>query len=548
MRRLILLFAVVLTWTCLGCDSLYLRTQFVPLEETSQRIWVGKEREEKLRAISPVLHQAVEEADRFYTETLLIRDAPEAPTYYFTPSSLTWTLVNVPLLLDPRRSVGGMADWAGRTYAVVGESDFPGGLAVVVIHELCHVYVDSDACPLPLEEGIVIAVSLLTRPASLGLDRTRAAELLRETSGADRLRLAKQLLTGRPRPWGGKESRQLTAAGFALVDLVHRKGGLVSVGLMLERLHTGNTSAFKAASLALAVPPRESQRPETSLYHEWRSFLREEYLDPCDPELWSPLGMTPRRSDKERERARRKRDEALAVRFRDVGSQALVELLKLAAEKQLVASEQECRQLMQAAPVNPAAYFLAAKVHYDSDRPERAEEAWRTGWRLEGSPEDRAGHFLTRRFYQAEADRAARTHAPDLKEQVLKRCRELAPLWCLTADCPALSEALATRDEARQRPESFEARLRAAAIGGDGRAAEELAEEAMHRFPDKERFRYYLAWLRYRRDDVPGARKILSDDGHWPEDGPWSELRGKLLARLARPPERVGGSSDPSAR
>ena len=154
------------------------------------------------------------------------------------------------------------------------------------------------------------------------------------------------------------------------------------------------------------------------------------------------------------------------------------------------------------------------------------------GWQLEGGPGERAGHLLSGRFYAREAARAARSYAPHLPADLRDRCRKLTPLWCLTAGCPTLAEALATAGHATGTTEAFEARLRSAVIGGDAEVAEKLAAQAMSRFPEEEEFRYYLAWLHYEREDVAGAVELLSDDEHWPEDSQWSELRAKLLTRL----------------
>ncbi len=521
-RRLSVLLALVLAGACVGCDSLFLHTQFVLLRETSERVWLGREREDDLRAVSPVLQAAVEEADRFYSRTLLIRDAPQCPAY-FPAAGLTWNVFGLLLLVNPDH-LGGMADWRGRTFAVVRESDYPSGLEVVVIHEMSHVYISSDACPRPIEEGIVIAVSMLTHPSCLGLYRSRAAGLLQECSQDDLQHLTQQLRTGQTGLllWGEK-ARQLEAAAFSLVDFVNREDGLVGVRGMLERLHGGSASAWEAAAFALAVSEEE-------LGERWRSYLRQKYLDPCDPHLWSPLGKE--QTEERPTRADGKKEGRLAVPFRDLANQAVIELLTLAACQQLVAPEEECRRLLWAAPLNPAVYPLAAKVHHDSGRADSAREVWRTGWRLAGSPGDRAGRFLSRSFYEEEARHAARVHAPDLKEDVRALCRKLAPLWCLIADCPTLAEALATSGEAAHTREAFEARIRAAVIAGATGAAEELAEETVERFPEKVQFRYYLAWLLYEREDVAGAVELLLDDEHWPKESPWSDLRFRLLTRF----------------
>jgi len=517
-RRVVLLLAVFLACSSVGCDALFLRMQFVPLEATSDRIWLERDGEEELRAVLPVLRQSVTYADRFQANRFLLSDGREGPTYFTTPGP-TWGILSLLTLVDSRR-LQGLADFDGRTYAVVREF---GGMCLedVVLHEKTHVYVGHSAGGREVEEGIVLAAGLLAKDAYFGGVRANAREVLKDLSDDRLRRLARGLGRWHPFSWG-REAERRSSCAFSLVDLVRREGGVVSVGLMLDSLRRGDVTPLGAAARALALS-------QERLLDAWVALLRREYLDPCDPELWSPVRLSgdPGRRDKGTGTEKGHLD------FEGLGRLALGELLTLAAERTIVLSERECEQLAGSAPLSPEAYLLLAKVHHDSGRLAAAREAWLMSWRLSGRPKDLAGRLPSGRRYAEQVRRAASDSGHQLPDELRPSRWALSARWCLIAGCPTLASLLLSTGPARNEAASFDVRVRAAVIRGDARGAEESAAEAMRRFPEEERFRYYLAWLLYRRDDASGAHALLADDGPWPEESEWSELRRALLSRLS---------------
>lgn len=510
----------------LGCDALFLRAQFVPAQAACTRIWLEKESEEQLRAALPVLQRSVKYSDRFYANRLLISDSPDCPTY-FARHGFTWDVISLFALADSHR-LQGVADFSGRTYAVVREVSRM-GLEDVVLHEKTHVYLGDWACDREVEEGIVLATGLLVEDAYFGALRGNAREVLEDLTDDELRGIATSLGARRPFWRSSKERAKRSYCAFSLVDLVSRRGGLAAVGRLLGRLRDDDESPVGAAAFVLAVS-------EEQLLQDWLAFLRSDYLDPCDPELWSPrrLWGGGGKIDVRKKRAK-KRAGILRIGSERFGAVALSELLGLGSRAHVVLSEEECWQLLGSAPLSPATHVLLAKIHHDSGRLKMAREAWLAGWELEGCPKERAGRLLSGRFFAKEVGRLAGEPGPSLPEDLRVTRRELAAGWCLLAGCPTLALLLATSEENKDSAASFDLRAHAAVIGGDAQVAEALASEAMSRFPEAERFRYYAAWLRFRRDDLAGARELLTDDAHWPEESGWSDLRGKLVSRLSVP-------------
>ena len=525
-RRGILLLAGLLTCASAGCDALFLHTQFVPLEASSERIWLEKESEEELRAALPVLQRSVKYSDRFYANRLLISDSPDCPAY-FARRGFTWDVISLFALADSHR-LQGLADFSGRTYAVVREVSRM-GLEDVVVHEMTHVYLGDWACDREVEEGFVLAVSLLVEDAYFGALRSNAREVLEDLTDDELRGIATGLGARRPFWRSSKERAKRGYCAFSLVDLVSRRGGLAAVGRLLGRLRGDDESPVGAAAFVLAVS-------EEQLLQDWLAFLRSDYLDPCDPELWSPgrLWGGGGKIDVRKKRAK-KRAGTLRIGSERLGAVALSELLGLGSRAHVVLSEEECWQLLGSAPLSPATHVLLAKIHHDSGRLKMAREAWLAGWELEGCPKERAGRLLSGRFFAKEVGRLAGEPGPSLPEDLRVTRRELAAGWCLLAGCPTLALLLATSEGSKDSAPSLELRVHAAVMRGDVRAARNLASEAMSRFPEQKQFRYYLAWLRFRRDDLGGARELLTDDAHWPEESEWSDLRGELLSRLSVP-------------
>ena len=522
-RRGILLLAGLLTCASTGCDALFLRAQFAPAQADCTRIWLEKESEEELRAILPALQRSVAYSDRFYANRLLLSDGCECPTY-FTTHGPTWGILSLLMLADSHR-LQGVADFSGRTYAVVREVSRM-GLEDVVVHEMTHVYLADWTPDREVEEGIVLATGLLVEDAYFGALRGNAREVLEDLTDDELRGIATGLGARRPFWRSSKERAKRSYCAFALVDLVQQRGGLAAVGRLLGRLRDDDESPVGAAAFVLAVS-------EEQLLQDWLAFLRSDYLDPCDPELWSPscrIWGGGGKKDVRKKRARRVR-----IGVERFGAVALTELLGLGSRAHVVLSEEECWQLLGSAPLSPATHVLLAKIHHDSGRLKMAREAWLAGWELEGCPKERAGRLLSGRFFAKEVGRLAGEPGPSLPEDLRVTRRELAAVWCLLAGCPTLASFLATSEESKDSAASFDLRAHAAVIQGDADAAQDVAREGMSRFPEEEQFRYYLAWLRFRRDDLGGARELLTDDAHWPEESGWSDLRGELLSRLSVP-------------
>lgn len=522
LRRGVLLLAGLLTCASTGCDALFLRAQFVPLEASSERIWLEKESEEELRAILPALQRSVAYSDRFYANRLLLSDGCECPAY-FARHGFTWDVISLFALADSHR-LQGLADFSGRTYAVVREVSRM-GLEDVVVHEMTHVYLGDWACDREVEEGIVLATGLLVEDAYFGALRGNAREVLEDLTDDELRGIATGLGARRPFWRSSKERGKRGYCAFSLVDLVQQRGGLAAVGRLLGRLRDDDEAPLGAVAFVLAVS-------EEQLLQDWLAFLRSDYLDPCDPELWSPRRLWGGRGKKG---VGKKETRTLRIGSERLGVVALSELLGLGSRAHVVLSEEECWQLLGSAPLSPATHVLLAKIHHDSGRLKMAREAWLAGWELEGCPKERAGRLLSGRFFAKEVGRLAGEPGPSLPEDLGVIRRELAAGWCLLAGCPTLALLLATSEESKDSAPSLELRVHAAVMRGDVRAARNLASEAMSRFPEQEQFRYYLAWLRFRRDDLAGARELLTDDAHWPEESDWSELRDKLLSRLSVP-------------
>ena len=518
-RRGIVLLGGLLACTSVGCDALFLHMQFIPVEATAERIWLEKQSERELRAVLPAIERSVTYADRFYAHRFLLSDSPRCPTY-FARRGFTWDVISLFALADSHK-LQGVADFSGRTYAVLREVSRM-GLEDVVLHEMTHVYLEDWRCDREVEEGIVLAAGLLTENGYFGALRGSAREALEDLTDDELRGIVRGLGARRPFWRSSKERARRGYCAFSLVDLVNRRGGLAAVGRLLDRLRGDEETPVGAAAYAVALSDEQ-------LLQDWLAFLRSDYLDPCDPRLWSPGRLWGGGGKKG---VGKKKTRTLRIGFEKLGAVGLSELLGLASRAPMVLSEEECWQLLGSAPLSPATHVLLAKIHHDSGRLEMAREAWLAGWELEGCPKERAGRLASGRFFEEELRRLAARPRPELPEDFEGRRREVAAVWCLLGGCPTLASFLATSEESKDSAASFDLRAYAAVIGGDAQAAEALASEAMSRFPKQEQFRYYVAWLRTRRDDFAGARELLTDDAHWPEDSEWSELRSKLLLRL----------------